>query len=82
MQEITLTSTQYILLGAAFGALFGLLFAMIPFFLGKKFGNAQYGKIAFLSGLIGGALLGWPGAILSSVVFSVLIIANRKSNQA
>lgn len=81
MQEITLTSTQYILLGAVFGALFGLLFAMIPFFLGKKFGNSRYGKIAFLSGLIGGALLGWPGAILSSIVFSVLIIANRKSTQ-
>ena len=80
MQEIELTSTQYILLGTAFGALFGLLLGMIPFFIGKRLNNQKIAKLALLVGPVAGALLGAPGAILSAVIFSIVIVVRRNQH--
>jgi len=81
MQEIELTSTQFILLGAAFGALFGLLLAMIPFFIGKKTKNPKQGNLALMIGPLAGALLGVPGAILSAVIFTIILIVIQRSKR-
>jgi uncharacterized membrane protein len=82
MQEITLTTREFILYGAAFGALFGLLLGMIPFFLGKRFDKRKYGNSALLVGLAGGALLGLPGGIISAVIFTIVILLNKNSDSS
>jgi hypothetical protein len=76
-QDVQEFVKQYWLYILAFNFVLGLLFGLIPFFLGR----ARSQKTLGLVGLIVGALVGIPSlliGILSAVIFSVIILARGK----
>jgi hypothetical protein len=81
MYELELTSTQYVLYGALFGLFFGFLFGLIPFFVGRRRQKSGVGSVALVVGIGAGGLLGLIGAVISSVVFTSIILLNRNSQE-
>lgn len=75
MQEITLTSTQYVLLGSAFGAVLGFLFGLIPLIVGIKKGQKKLG----LWGLAASTITGMLSGILSLIVIAVFLVVILKN---
>jgi len=76
-QDIQEFVRQYWMYLLAFNFVLGLVFGLIPFFLGRSKGQRTLGLV----GLIVGPIVGIPSlllGILSAVVFSVIILIRAK----
>lgn len=70
MEEIRLSASQYILLGAFIGAVLGFLFGLLPYFIGSRRGYRKLGTW----GLVASTVSGFVSGVISLIVVAVFLV--------